>query len=91
MTSGQRQLFSRKYFAVSHFVVQEISQFGRDVRPPPSASKQLRSVNVDRPVLTRMVDLHYSVPRRFISSQSRDNFHIALSKTPIKQSLRPGL
>src|ERR1700690_2262713 len=83
--------FSRKYFAVSHFVVQELSQFGRDVRPPPPASKQLRAVNVDGTMLTRMVDLHYSVPQRFISSQSRDNFHSALSSPSIKQSLRRGL
>lgn len=72
--------FGREYFAMSHFVVQELSQFGRDVRTSPSTSKQLRAVNVDGTMLTRMVDLHYAVPRRFISSQSRDNFHSALSK-----------
>jgi hypothetical protein len=72
--------FSREYFAVSHFVVQELSQFGRDVRTPPSASKQLRAINVDGAMLTRMDDLHYSVAQRFISSQSRDNFYSALSR-----------
>jgi hypothetical protein len=54
--------FSREYSAVSHFVVQELSKFGRDVRPPPPASKQLRAVNVDGTMLTRMVDLHHSIP-----------------------------
>jgi hypothetical protein len=83
--------FSREYFAVSHFVVQELSQFGRDVRPPPPASKQLRAVNVHGTMLTGMVDLHYSVPERFISGQSRDNFHGALSSPSIRQSLRRGL
>jgi hypothetical protein len=41
-------------------------------------------------MLTRMVDLHYSVPQRFISSQSRDNFHSALSSPSIRQSLGRG-
>jgi hypothetical protein len=65
--------FSREYFAVSHFVVQELSQLRRNVRAPPSASTQLRAVNIDGAMLTRMVDLHYSVPQGFISSQLRDN------------------
>jgi hypothetical protein len=77
--------FSPEYSAVSHFVVQELSQFGRDVRVPPSASEHLRAVNVDGTMLTGMVDLHYSVPQRFIGSQSRDNFHSALSKPSIGQ------
>ena len=54
-------------------------------------SKQLRAVNIDGAMLTRMVDLHYSVPQGFISSQLRDNFHRALSKPSIRQSLRRGL
>jgi hypothetical protein len=53
--------FSREHYAVSHFMVQELSQFGRNVRPPPPASKQLRAVNVDRAMLTSVVDLDYSV------------------------------
>jgi hypothetical protein len=79
--------FGREYFAVSHFVVQELSQFGRDVRPPPPASKQLRAVNIDGAMLTRMVDLHYSVPQRLSSSQSRDNFHSALRVDPVRYTV----
>jgi hypothetical protein len=90
-TSTAAHEFSREYCAVSHFVVKELSQVGPDVRPPPPASKQLRAVNVDGAMLTRMVDLHYSVPQRFISSQSRDNFHSALSSPSIRQSLRRAL
>jgi hypothetical protein len=42
----------------------------------------LRAVNVDGTMLTRMVDLHYSVSQRFISSQSRDNFHRVVQHLP---------
>ena len=47
-------------------------------------SKQLRAVNIDGAMLARVVDLYHSVPQRFISSQSRDNFHGALSSPSIR-------
>jgi hypothetical protein len=59
---------------VPPFVLEKLSQFRLQIGLSPPGGEQLRTINVDRAVLTGMVDLDDSVSQSFLSTQSRDYF-----------------